>query len=32
VYGPPEHADGAVHATKEEAAAMEKAGKDEPPA
>ena len=32
VYGPPEHADGAVHATKEEADAMEEAGKDEPPA
>ena len=31
VYGPPEHADGAVHATKEEADAMEEAGKDEPP-
>ncbi|WP_033339785.1 cupin domain-containing protein [Catenuloplanes japonicus] len=32
VYGPPEHADGAVHATKEEADALEEAGKDEPPA
>ena len=32
VYGPPEHADGAVHATTEEADAMEEAGKDEPPA
>src|SRR5690606_5110177 len=32
VYGPPEHADGAVHATKEEADAAEAAGKDEPPA
>lgn len=32
VYGPPEHADGAVHATKEEADAAEEAGKDEPPA
>ena len=32
VYGPPVHADGAVHATKEEADAMEEAGKDEPPA
>jgi mannose-6-phosphate isomerase-like protein (cupin superfamily) len=32
VYGPPEHADGAVHRTKEEADAMEEAGKDEPPA
>src|SRR5918995_7374589 len=31
VYGPAEHADGAVHATKEEADAMEEAGKDEPP-
>ena len=31
VYGPPEHADGAVHRTKEEADAMEEAGKDEPP-
>ena len=31
VYGPPEHADQAVHATKEEADAMEEAGKDEPP-
>ena len=31
VYGPPEHADGAVHATKEEADAAEEAGKDEPP-
>jgi mannose-6-phosphate isomerase-like protein (cupin superfamily) len=31
VYGPPEHADGAVHATKEEADAIEEAGKDEPP-
>jgi mannose-6-phosphate isomerase-like protein (cupin superfamily) len=32
VYGPPEHAEGAVHRTKEEADAMEEAGKDEPPA
>ncbi|BFU46747.1 hypothetical protein KRMM14A1004_49840 [Krasilnikovia sp. MM14-A1004] len=32
VYGPPEHADGAVHRTKEEADAAEEAGKDEPPA
>jgi mannose-6-phosphate isomerase-like protein (cupin superfamily) len=32
VYGPPEHADGAVHKTKEEAEAAEEAGKDEPPA
>ena len=31
VYGPPEHAEGAVHATKEEADAAEEAGKDEPP-
>jgi len=31
VYGPPEHADGAVHATKEESDAAEEAGKDEPP-
>jgi mannose-6-phosphate isomerase-like protein (cupin superfamily) len=31
IYGPPEHADGAVHRTKEEADALEKAGKDEPP-
>lgn len=31
VYGPPDHADGAVHATKEEADALEAAGKDEPP-
>jgi len=32
VYGPPEHADRAVHATKEQADAMEEAGEDEPPA
>jgi mannose-6-phosphate isomerase-like protein (cupin superfamily) len=32
VYGPPEHADGAVHRTKDEADAMEQAGEDEPPA
>jgi mannose-6-phosphate isomerase-like protein (cupin superfamily) len=32
VYGPPEHADGVVHRTKEEADAAEAAGKDEPPA
>ena len=32
VYGPPEHADGAVHKTKDEADALEEAGKDEPPA
>jgi len=31
VYGPPEHADGAVHKTKEAADAAEEAGKDEPP-
>ncbi len=31
VYGPPEHADGAVHATKEEADEAEEAGRDEPP-
>ncbi|NYH45236.1 mannose-6-phosphate isomerase-like protein (cupin superfamily) [Micromonospora jinlongensis] len=31
VYGPPEHADKAVHKTKEEADAAEAAGKDEPP-
>jgi len=31
VYGPPEHADQAVHQTKEEADALEEAGKDEPP-
>ncbi|WP_166877520.1 MULTISPECIES: cupin domain-containing protein [unclassified Salinibacterium] len=31
VYGPPEHADGAVHATKEEADAAEESGQDEPP-
>jgi len=31
VYGPPEHADGAVHHTKEQADALEEAGKDEPP-
>ncbi|MEV4418084.1 cupin domain-containing protein [Catellatospora sp. NPDC049609] len=31
VYGPPDHADGVVHATKEEAEAAEEAGKDEPP-
>jgi mannose-6-phosphate isomerase-like protein (cupin superfamily) len=32
VYGPPEHADGVVHRTKEEADAAEEAGEDEPPA
>jgi len=31
IYGPPEHADGAVHKTKEEADRLEEAGKDEPP-
>ena len=31
VYGPPDHAPGAVHATKQEADALEEAGKDEPP-
>jgi mannose-6-phosphate isomerase-like protein (cupin superfamily) len=31
VYGPPEHADQVVHATKEEAEAAEAAGRDEPP-
>jgi mannose-6-phosphate isomerase-like protein (cupin superfamily) len=31
VYAPAEHADGAIHRTKEEADAMEEAGKDEPP-
>jgi mannose-6-phosphate isomerase-like protein (cupin superfamily) len=31
VYGPPEHADGVVHRTKEEADEAEEAGKDEPP-
>ncbi len=31
VYGPPDHADGAVHATKEEADAAEESGQDEPP-
>ena len=31
VYGPAEHADGAVHATKEEADSAEESGKDEPP-
>ncbi|MFP7762234.1 cupin domain-containing protein [Marisediminicola sp. LYQ134] len=32
VYGPPEHAEGAIHATKEEADDLEESGKDEPPA
>ena len=31
VYGPPEHADGAVHHTKEEADEAEESGQDEPP-
>ncbi|HWG95238.1 MAG TPA: cupin domain-containing protein [Mycobacteriales bacterium] len=31
VYGPPDHADGAVHRTKEEADAAEESGEDEPP-
>ena len=31
VYGPPDHADGAVHPTKEEADEAEESGKDEPP-
>ena len=31
VYGPAEHADGAVHHTKEEADEAEESGKDEPP-
>jgi len=31
MYAPPEHADGTVHATKEEAEAAEAAGHDEPP-
>ena len=31
VYGPPEHADGAVHHTKVQADRLEEAGKDEPP-
>ena len=31
VYGPPDHADGVVHRTKEEADAAEAAGQDEPP-
>jgi mannose-6-phosphate isomerase-like protein (cupin superfamily) len=32
MYAPPEHADGAVHRTKEEADAAEESGRDEPPA
>lgn len=31
VYAPAEHADGVVHATKEEAEAAEESGRDEPP-
>jgi len=31
VYGPPDHAPGAVHRTKEEADAAEESGEDEPP-
>jgi mannose-6-phosphate isomerase-like protein (cupin superfamily) len=31
VYGPPEHAEGVVHATKEEADAAEASGQDRPP-
>lgn len=31
VYGPPEHAVGAVHATKQDAEAAEESGRDEPP-
>jgi len=31
VYGPAEHAEGAVHKTKAQADALEEAGKDEPP-
>ena len=31
VYGPPDHADGAVHRTKEEADAAEESGQDQPP-
>jgi mannose-6-phosphate isomerase-like protein (cupin superfamily) len=30
-YAPPEHADGVVHATKEDAEAAEASGRDEPP-
>ena len=32
VYGPADHADGAVHHTKEEADELEESGQDEPPA
>lgn len=31
VYGPPEHTDGAVHRTKEQADELEESGRDEPP-
>jgi mannose-6-phosphate isomerase-like protein (cupin superfamily) len=31
VYGPPEHAEGAIHHTKEEADKAEESGEDEPP-
>jgi mannose-6-phosphate isomerase-like protein (cupin superfamily) len=31
IYGPPEHADRAVHRTRAEAEALERAGRDEPP-
>ena len=31
VYGPPDHADGAVHTTKEQADRLEEQGRDEPP-
>jgi mannose-6-phosphate isomerase-like protein (cupin superfamily) len=31
VYGPPEHAEGAVHATKQDADAAERSGHDQPP-
>ena len=31
VYGPPDHADGAVHHTKEEADELEESGQDQPP-
>jgi mannose-6-phosphate isomerase-like protein (cupin superfamily) len=31
VYGPPEHADGVVHHSKEEADVAEESGQDEPP-
>lgn len=32
MYGPPNHADGAIHATKEDADAAEASGQDQPPA